>query len=221
MKKVVIIGAGGFGREVLDVFDAVNAVKPTFDVQGFIVDPIHEPIGTLINDKPILGDFSWFKGKTKDVEAFCAIGAPEVRWKVVNRAKDMGVKFCNAIHPRAIITKWVEIGEGVVITAGCIFTNQIKVGSHVIVNLGCMIGHDVRIGSFVTLNPSANLMGNVVVDDGVAIQTGAVVTPRIHIGEWSVVGAGANVLKDIPANTLAYGNPCKVMKTKDPGWYKK
>lgn len=221
MKKIVIIGAGGFGREVLDVFDALNEVKPTYNVLGFIVDEGYEAPGTIINDKPVLGDMRWFKGKAKEVEAICAVGFPEVRREMVERAKEYDIKFCSIIHPNVVRTKWIEMGDGVVITAGCILTNQVKIGNHVIINLDCTVGHDTRIADYVTLSPSVNVSGNVRIDEGANIGTGVTLIPKVHVGEWSVVGAGAMVLKNVPANTTSFGNPSKTIWTKRPGWHLK
>ncbi|MFH1086088.1 MAG: transferase, partial [Chloroflexota bacterium] len=126
--QLVIIGAGGFGREVLDICEACNAVTPTFDVLGFIEDPLAEPVGTLVNDQPILGDFSWLARHVSAAHAVCAVGTPQVRRRLVLRAAELGCTFANVIHPAAILTCWVTLGQGVVIAAGNILSNQIRIG---------------------------------------------------------------------------------------------
>jgi NDP-sugar pyrophosphorylase family protein len=134
-QKIVIIGAGGFGREVLDVFDACNKINDVYDVLGFIVEAKYGKRGQIINDKPILGDIDWFKDNHEKINAICGVGAPEHRLQLITKAKKYNVRFCNIIHPSAILTSRVKIGEGVVITAGCILTNQIQIGDHVHINL--------------------------------------------------------------------------------------
>lgn len=220
LQKVVILGAGGFGREVLDVFDAVNQIDPIFDVIGFIVDSHYGKPGAFINDKPILGDLGWFQ-KNKDVKAICGIGEPHKRHEVVMRAKRLGVNFCSIIHPGASLTRWVRIGEGTVITQGSILTNQIQLGDHVHINLDCTIGHDVVIEDFVTLSPGVHVSGNVALRRGCYIGTGSNIIENIAVGGWSIIGAGSTVITDIPDNTIVVGVPAKVIKTRENEWHLK
>lgn len=124
-KKIVIIGAGGFAREVLDVLEACNQEKPSYEVLGYIVEPPYGSPGTLINESPILGSFKWLQEHKDDVRVICGVGTPQHRRRLTLQAKEIGCRFCNAIHPSAVLTRWVETGEGVVITAGCILTNRI------------------------------------------------------------------------------------------------
>ena len=219
MKKVVIIGAGGFGREVLDVFDACNAIKPEYDVLGFIVQKEYGMPGEIFNDKPILGDFDWLEAHHSDVYATCAVGAPNHRRRLIGQAADLGCRFCNIIHPSAILTRWVSLGEGVIITAGCILTNQIRVGNHVHINLDCTIGHDTVLEDFTTLAPGVHVSGNVTLEQGCYVGTGANIIEKKKIGEWSVVGAGSVIVEDVPANATVVGVPGKVIKTREEGWH--
>jgi|LGVF01.1.fsa_nt_gb sugar O-acyltransferase (sialic acid O-acetyltransferase NeuD family) len=221
LQKAVIIGAGGFGREILDVFDAINAIKPTFDVIGFIVEPEYGKSGTFINDKPILGGFDWFAEHKNEVQAICGVGAPELRMRFVGRAQEMGVHFCSVVHPHAILTRRVRTGQGTVITAGCILTNRIRIGSHVHINLGCTIGHDVVIEDFVTLAPGVHVSGKVKFGEGSYIGTGTNIIEKRIIGAWSIVGAGSTVIRDVPKNTTVVGVPGKVMKSREYGWHLK
>lgn len=220
MRDVVIIGAGGFGREVLDVFDAVNARKEEYNVLGFIIDAKYGQLGTIINDKPILGGFDWLE-RHSHVSAICAVGAPELRRKLVMRAEALGIAFCSVIHPNAILTRWITIGAGTVITAGCILTNQITIGNHVHLNLDCTLGHDVKIHDYVTLSPGVHVSGNVMLNTGCYVGTGANILEQKSVGEWSVVGAGSTITKDVPANATVVGVPGKVIKNHESGWYLK
>jgi sugar O-acyltransferase (sialic acid O-acetyltransferase NeuD family) len=219
MRAVAIIGAGGHGREVLDIIDAVNEDKLTYDVLGYIVDPEYGSPGTIINEKPILGGFEWLSKRSKDVMVICGVGPCHHRYQLVKRAEAAGCNFFSVIHPKAILTRWIQLGRGVVITAGCILTNQIKIGDHVHVNLDCTIAHDAQIKPFVTLAPGVNISGNVTINEGVYVGTGAKIIEKIEIGEWSVIGAGSIVVKDVPANTTAVGVPAKVIKERERGWY--
>jgi sugar O-acyltransferase (sialic acid O-acetyltransferase NeuD family) len=216
--KVVIIGAGGFGREVLDVFDAINNAKPTFDVIGFIVDDSYGKPGDVINNKSILGGFDWLAKHKEDVYAVCGVGTPELRLKLIRKAESIGAQFCSAVHPKATLTNWISIGNGTIIAAGCILTNQIKIGKHVHLNLDCTIGHDVVIEDFVTVSPGCHISGRVQIRRGAFIGTGTNIIENLKIGYWSVVGAGSTVIKDIRKNSVAVGNPAKEIKLKIEGW---
>jgi sugar O-acyltransferase (sialic acid O-acetyltransferase NeuD family) len=215
---VVILGAGGFAREVLDVFDAANAAKASFDVLGYIVDTEYVESGKVINGKPILGDYEWLRGKPA-IKCICGVGAPEVRFRMINRVHEIGAGFCSIIHPGAIMSSWNTIGEGSVITAGCILTNQIRIGNHVHVNLDCTIGHDAVLQDFVTLAPGVHVSGKVNIEEGSYIGTGVNIIEGKRIGAWSVVGAGSTVIRDIPENATAVGVPAQVIKVRESGWH--
>lgn len=217
-KPIVILGAGGFARETLDIIDAVNAVQNTFECLGFVLDAQYGQAGDIINEYPILGDFSWLS-QHDSVLAVCGVGSPEIRRKMVYRTKELGVRFATLIHPTAIITRWVSFGEGCVVTAGCIFTNQITVGSHVHVNLDCTVGHDVRIDDFVTISPGVHVSGNVHLQEGCYVGTGANIIEKRTIGSWSIIGSGSTVVKDVEPNTTVVGVPAQMIKTRDEGWH--
>ncbi len=210
-QDVVIIGAGGFGREVLDVFDAVNDRKALYQVIGFIVDPQYAQAGTLVNDKPVLGGLDWFKGRRR-IKAICAIGDPRSRFDVTMRTKDVGVEFCSVIHPTAVLTRWTSIGTGCVIAAGSILTSNITIGDHVHINLDCTVGHDVIMEDFSTLAPGVHISGRVRLDKGCYVGTGANVIEGIHAGAWSTIGAGSTIIENVPPGATVVGVPGKVIK---------
>lgn len=218
MKPVVILGAGGCARDTLDVIDAINAVAPQFEMLGFIVDAQYGCAGDLVNEKPILGDFSWLE-RYPDVMAVSGVGAPELRRRMVQRALQVGTKFATLVHPHALLTRRVAIGTGTVILAGCLFSNQISVGAHVHVGMACIVGHDAILDDYVTLAPGAHVSGNVHLGQGANIGTGADIIEKKTIGKWSVVGAGAAVVKDVLANSTVVGVPARVIKERPEGWH--
>ncbi len=214
-QKFVIIGAGGFAREVLDIFEACNDAGQDYEVLGYLVEAQYGQPGTLINDKPILGDFDWLTQHASEGRLLCGVGDPAVRKRLVERARDCGARFGNIIHPSAILTRRVILGEGVVITAGCIFTNQIRIGNHVHVNLNCTVGHNAILGDFATLAPGVHVSGWVTLGEGCYVGTGANIIDRKAIGAWSMVGAGSVVIDDVPPYSTVVGVPAKVIKTRE------
>lgn len=215
---LVILGAGGFARETLDVVDAINAVSPTWDVLGFIVDSQYGQPGTIINDRPILGDFSWLEAH-RDTYVVCGVGAPETKLRMINRLAHLNIRYASLIHPSVLKTRWMQVGQGVVITAGCVLSNSIKIHDHVHLNPNCTIGHDVILGSFVSVAPAAVISGNVELGEGVYFGTGAKVIQKKTVGQWSIVGAGAVIISDIPDNVTVVGVPARVIKQREAGWH--
>lgn len=215
---LVILGAGGFARETLDVIDAINAVTPSWDVLGFVVDSQYGEPGTLVQEKPILGGFEWFSHYS-DVYVVCAVGAPEHRKRMVERMHAYRVKFATLVHPSVIRTRWLTIGDGVVIAAGSVLSNTIQIGDHVHINPSSTIGHDVTLESFVSLAPGTLISGNVRIQEGAYIGTGAKIIEKKTIGAWSIVGAGSTVIKDVPANATVVGTPARVIKERPSGWH--
>lgn len=220
--RVVILGAGGFARETLDVFDAINQHGPAaYDVVGFVSE-VESDHGRELNGKPVLGGFDWFESGSdrRQVSVICGVGSPAVRHRLIDRARARGLSFASAIHPRATATRWVRFGTGVVVTAGVVLTNQITVGDHVHLNLNVTVGHDTTIGDFCTLAPGVHVSGNVTLGAGTEIGTGAVILQKLSLGAWSVVGGGAVVTQDLPGNCTAVGIPAKVIKTRAEGWWR-
>jgi sugar O-acyltransferase (sialic acid O-acetyltransferase NeuD family) len=212
-EKVVIIGAGGFGREVLDIFEEDNKKEKRWNILGFI-DDNPEIQGKKIRGYPVLGGVEWFlTPEAKGVKTVVAIGDNKVRKKVVERAEAYGAEFCNIIHPSVIMTPHVKLGKGVIIAAGCILTNNITIGNHVIINLDVTIGHDTVIEDFVNLAPGVHINGNNRIEEGVFVGSGAVTIQNIKIGKWSIIGAGAVVVNDIPERVVAVGVPAKPIKS--------
>ncbi len=219
MRNFVIIGAGGFAREVLDIFEACIDAGEGCNVLGYIVESQFGAPGTVINDKPILGGFDWFETQPLETYAVCGVGAPEVRRRLTLQAEQNGARFGNIVHPNAVVPRRVALGVGVVIAAGCIFTNQIHLSNHVHVNLDCTIGHDAVLEDYATLAPGAHVSGNVTLGEGAYVGTGANIIEKKRIGAWSVVGAGSVVTSDVPRNTTLVGVPGKVVKTRPEGWH--
>jgi sugar O-acyltransferase (sialic acid O-acetyltransferase NeuD family) len=143
-----------------------------------------------------------------------AVGSPETRAQLTQKAQAAGFQIAELIHPRVERSKWIEYGEGSVICAGNILTTNIRIGNHVQMNLDCTIGHDVVLEDFATLAPGVHLSGWVHVKKGAYFGTGAVVIngtfdAPIVIGEGAVVGAGACVTKSVAPGVTVVGVPAK------------
>ena len=215
MEKIVILGAGGLARETLMVIKQANREKvppSEQEILGFI-DENPKNHGKLLNGYPVLGDFDWFSTvDTTDIRAVCGIGNNEARAKVTKKAESLGIKFTNVIHPNVQISDSVKLGKGIIICAGNIITCNIEIGNHVYTNLDCTIGHDTILEDYVNLSPGVHVSGNSRLLEGSHVFTGAVIIPGVTIGKWSIIGAGAVVLENIPDYAVAVGVPAKVIK---------
>lgn len=218
MTPIVLIGAGGHGREVLDIVDALNHEQPRYEPLGFVVEAGFGAVGALVNGLPILGGFDWLEAHVTEVETVGAVGAPELRLRLVERARAVAARFATLVHPSVTRTRHVDLGSGVVVAAGAALTNRVRVGDHVHVNLHCTISHDCVIESFAYLAPGARVTGKVTIGEGCYVGAGAVIGDGRKVGAWSTIGAGAVVLDDVPGNATVVGVPARVVKTKAAGW---
>lgn len=219
-KKIVIYGAGGFGREVLQIVNDINknAHDAIWNPLGFLVDKEYLS-DTLVNGLPILGTLDWLKSQP-DVLVVVALGSASSRRRICEKIEnEVGDCFATVVHPRAWLGDYVELGKGSIICAGTLITTNIKIGRHVHVNIGSTIGHDAILNEYVTLNPSVNVSGNVEIGEGCEIGTGSVLIPHVEVGEWSIVGAGSVVTKSLPADVTAVGAPARAVKQREPGWH--
>lgn len=215
---LAIFGAGGFAREVLQIALDINALTPTWQVAGFLVDPAHHPPPTL-HGLPVLGGIEWLALRP-DVQLVIAVGSSVARRRIALAIEAAGHRrFASLVHPRAWVGRNVDIAEGSVVCAGALITTDIRIRRHVHVNIGATIGHDADLHDFVTLNPSVNVSGNVTLHEGVEVGTGSVLVPHAHVGPWSIVGAGTVVTKPQPANATIVGAPGRAIKTREAGWH--
>lgn len=209
MKNIVIIGAGGFGREVAWLIEDINKVKREWNIVGF-VDDNESILGKEINGYKVIGNIEWLKNQ--ELFVVNAIGDPIIKKKVIERIKDSKNLYPVLLHPSVICSDKVMIGEGSVICAGNIITVNIEIGKHVIINLDCTVGHDAILGDYVTVLPSVNISGHVRIEECVSLGTGSAIIQGVTIGANTVIGAGAVVIKDLPANCTALGIPAKPIK---------
>lgn len=210
-KDLVIVGAGGFAREVLWL---ANTLADQWRVIGFLDDgPLSEVGGYSVLGR--IGDAS----KYSKAWFVVAVGNPRSRRKIVDALhRSSSPKFATLVASGACVGPKVTLGEGIIVTEGCILTTDIILGAHNIINLNCTIGHDVRTGDFCTIAPVAAVSGNVHLGAGVEVGTGAAIKQGVKIGEGAVAGMGSCVVKDIAPDTVVIGNPAKVMKVMDEKW---
>lgn len=208
MKNIVIVGSGGFGREVHWLIEEINKVTPQWNFLGYIDD--NHPIGELINGYPVLGTTEWLA--SQEVNVVCAVGDPDTKKMILDRLVDSKNNYPVLIHPEVKFSSSVKFGEGTIVCAGNILTVNIKIGNHVIINLDCTVGHDAIIEDYSTILPSVNISGNVLIEECVSVGTGTQIIQGVKIGKHSIIGAGSVVTKEIESNVVAVGIPARVIK---------
>jgi len=218
-RKVAIIGAGGFGREVHEIYQACIDGGADIEVLGYVVEAGFGEPGALVNGLPILGDIGWLEAHPESVRTICAIGDPTVRRRIVERCQSASIPFDSVVHPQVVLGRRVTLGQGVVVCAGSVITTDVYVGDHVHVDIGCTLSHDVRIGDLSRLSPGVHVSGNVTIGVGAFVGTGAVILERRSVGEWSITGAGSVVTTDVGADSTVVGVPARRIKQREPGWH--
>ncbi|MCY2953712.1 MAG: acetyltransferase [Planctomycetota bacterium] len=207
--NVVIIGAGGHGRVVLDILRLAGHHTPV----GFI-DADASLANTTVAGLPVLGPVNLLdKLRRQDVRgAVVAIGDNRIRSSYAELVGQCGLELVNAIHLSAVISSTVQLGRNTVIAAGAVVGTDARIADSVIINTSAVVDHECRIGSAVHICPGVLLAGRVVVEDGAFVGLGAKVLPCLRIGLHAIVGAGAVVLEDVPAAATVVGVPARVIK---------
>lgn len=211
-EDIVVIGAGGFGRETLDVIEAAVREGDSLHLLGVVdAGPREVDLQRLAaRGIAFLGsDDEWLSTASRDVRFIVAIGDPGIRERVADRFAEAGLRARSVIHPRAVVGSQAMIGDGVVIAAGVQVSTNVSLGHHVHLNPGSIIGHDASLKEFVSVNPGAVVSGAVEVGARALIGAGAVVLQGLHVGDGATVGAAACVTRDVSPGVVVKGVPAK------------
>lgn len=213
MKDLIIIGNGGFAKEIACLIEDMNSEREIWNILGFISSD-EEDIGSRHGKYEIVGCDKDIIESDKEINIAIGLGSPEIIDNIVKAYREnKNLVFPNLIHPTVIYDhEGVKFGKGNILCAGTIFTTDIIVGSFNMFNLSCTIGHDTRIGDCNVFNPSANISGNVTVEDRILVGTGAQVLQNINICSDVIVGAGAVATKDINDPGVYVGTPARKLK---------
>ncbi|CAN5495113.1 dTDP-4-amino-4,6-dideoxy-D-glucose acetyltransferase VioB [soil metagenome] len=228
MNNLLIIGAGGFGREVLMMaidnpsFGIDWVIKGFLDsrtnvLDGFVKDSAQLPEAMDYSpekrarynrDYPVVGDPLQYVPVPGDV-FLCAVGDPAERRKYAQPLIDKGAHFIRLVHPLAAVSTFASIGAGSIISAYASLSPDSRIGRHVSISSYTAVAHDVGIADWVEIGAHCLIAGNVSISSGARIHPGSVLTPKSTIGQRAVVAAGSVVFKSVPADTTVIGNPAR------------
>jgi sugar O-acyltransferase (sialic acid O-acetyltransferase NeuD family) len=207
---LVIIGAGGHGREMLDIVEAVNALGPTWSFAGFVADT--QPPAEVLERRgaPYLGPIEVLE--QHPMAYVIGIGDPTARRRIASRLDQAGCRPAVLVHPAATLGSDVEMAEGVVIAAGARVTTNVRIGRHSQLNINASVSHDCRLGDFVTISPASVVCGTVTIEDDVYVGANACIIQNLRIGARSMIGAGAVVVRDVPSDVTVGGVPARPLR---------
>jgi sugar O-acyltransferase (sialic acid O-acetyltransferase NeuD family) len=207
MTRVLIVGAGGHAQVIADVILSRARLGDDVQLLGF-VDDNPDQLGRKILGVKVLGLSSQCL-EFQPEAVIVGIGDNATRARMYDQLKAGGVTIGTAIHPRAVVAADVEIGGGSVVFANAVINTGSIVGPNVIVNTGATVDHHARIGAHVHIAPGVHLGGTVTIGEGAFVGLGSSVVPNRTLGAWSVIGAGAAVIHDVPPRTTVVGVPAK------------
>lgn len=204
VKKLCIVGTGGFGRETLCCFlDSIGKIEGSLSSVVCFMESDENYVTSEVMGVPVINQ-SQFNAALYDV--VIGIGDP-VKRKLIAESLPANTTYRSVIHPSVVMSNWVNIGNGAVVTAGVILTCNITIGDHCHLNLHTTVGHDCTIGDYFTTSPAVNISGNCTFGECVYLGTNAAIKQGINICSNVIVGMGGTVVKNITESGTYIGTP--------------
>jgi sugar O-acyltransferase (sialic acid O-acetyltransferase NeuD family) len=217
--KLVVVGAGGFGRETVESIRAMNACGAAWQLLGYLDD---NPAlrGSRIDGTPVLGGLTEAKNLA-DASFVVCTGRPDnyaSRPVIVNRLGLPPDRYATIVHPAATVSSSSRIGPGSVLLANVVLTAAVTIGAHVAIMPNVTITHDNVIEDFATIASGVCLGGHVRIGQGAYVGSGALIREDRSVGRRAMVGMGSVVLADVPAGQVWIGMPARYLRSVDtPG----
>ncbi len=215
MEQLLLIGAGGCGREVAALAQHTNLTTPSWEVLGFLDD---DPAlqGTEVGRLRVLGPLEALASYPQ-ARCLCCVADPIARSNLVARADSLGARWATFVHHTALIVGGAVMGEGCIVYPFAAVTVDSRLGKHVHVHCYSDVGHDSEIGDCTSLAAYVDVSGHVTIGEAALIGSSASLLPGVRVGAQAVVGAGSVVSTDIPARAIAMGVPARIVRERDAG----
>ena len=209
MKHLIIIGAGGMGRQVLSFAKSCNGYGKEFEIKGFLDDNL-ETMNNFPDYPPVLGTVDGYQIEPDDV-FFNSIGDIKAKKLCIKKILDKGGNFLTLIHPTAQVSPDTKIGKGCMLSSYVGVGVETTIGDFCLLQSKCTIGHDVIVGDFSRIDCNVVLIAGVKVGKDVCVHTSSVVNHNVQLGDGSTVGAMSFVIKNVKPGQTVFGNPAKVI----------
>lgn len=210
MKNLIIVGAGGFGREVLSYLSDIKDRQNTWMIKGFIDDNLNV-LNNYNCEYEIINTIGKYIPEHNDIFVM-AIGLPtESKLEIGNYLLEKGAKFVNIIHPTARVDKRASLGIGCVVAPFAGISCDVSIGKFVTINAYSSVGHDSIIGDGSTISSYASIAGNVKIGKGVSVGLHGCILPGCKVGDFAVIGAGSVVVKNVKPRSTIIGVPGKLL----------
>ena len=206
--RVVIVGAGGFGRNMYRWLLASPKHIAEASVSELVF--VDDGIPSVAPPTKLICTIDDYGPEAND-EVLLAIGVPSIRQQVKDRLDLKGCRYHTFLADESVVTQGTLIGNGVIVCPGSVVAADVTLGDHVHMNMNCSVGHDVKIGAMTTLSPAVNIMGEVWVGEAVFFGGSSVVLPRISVGDKALLGAGAVAICSVPSEATVVGNPARII----------
>jgi sugar O-acyltransferase (sialic acid O-acetyltransferase NeuD family) len=214
VSDIVIIGAGGTSRDLIELIEAINDDKQCWNLLGILDDDLAIQ-GQEVFGYPVLGTTSFMKCR-RFSGVYSAIGVANerqllVRKEIRNRLRLPTDRYPALIHPSAIVSRRSDLSSGTIIMSGVSCAGRVVIGAGAIILQNCAIGHDVGLNDFVTVSITVAIGGSARIEEGAYLGMGCSIAPGTKVGRQAVIGMGAVVIRNVPDHCVVVGNPAHII----------
>lgn len=206
MKNLIILGAGGMGKEMFYIAKTCIGYGIEFEIKGFLDFP--NPDWNTDIYPPILGLEDDYEIQPDDVFT-CSIGEVKLKKKICEKMKTRGARFQTLICKDAQVNITATIGEGTIVDHFSIVGSDTVIGENCLIQAYTAVGHDCQIGNYVRIDNQCTCVGGTKMLNGSTVHTGSVINHGVVVGENAVVGACSFVIRNVKPNTTVQGNPAR------------
>ncbi|NJD02000.1 MAG: hypothetical protein FIA99_05255 [Ruminiclostridium sp.] len=210
VEEIIIYGSGGMAREVVELIEDINRIRPTWSISGYL-DDIKGDCSEVVNGYKVIGTGEVLKSLEHPANVVLAISNPEVKERIYNNIKGYPLRFPVLVHPSARVARSARIGEGSIIGIDCIVSVNVDIGRHVFLNMRTVVGHDAVIRDYCSCLVNCIIAGDVTMDERTLLGSGCIIMEKIHIGKKARVGMGSIVSCDVQDSHVVMSRPSKSM----------